>query len=336
MVLVICGSFTDMPSTRIAKMAEVDLQERERFWQRPLFVSRLVSSLVAIAGVFAIVASPGWIVALLLVPISILGNRELFAMLDARGVRPARWTTLLLCVSLLTLTPWMGTRWHLPFLAIGILAIATAIIWRGNRWTTVPERTASGETPLASTADASSSLLGFLMLGWLPSYIPLLRDLEPGPLLTGPGAGADWIAHHPPLGILVMGAYYACIVGTDIGAYLVGMAFGRHPLIGTLSPKKTIEGALGGLTIAILAVLGVGRLGGFPLVPMIAFAVVVSLAGQVGDLFESLIKRDAGFKDSGSAIPGHGGILDRVDSYLLSGALAYQMLTLVFPLAVPR
>ena len=317
-------------------MAEVNLEERERFWERPLFVSRLASSLVAIAGVFAIVASPGWIVALLLVPISIMGNRELFAMLEARGVRPARWTTLLLCVSLLVFTPWMGTRWHLPFLAFGILAIATAIISRGNRWTTSPDRANSGESSLATTADATSSILAFLLLGWLPSHIALLRDLEPGPLLTGTGTAADWVTQHPPLGILVIGAYYACIVGTDIGAYLVGMAIGRHPLIGTLSPKKTLEGALGGLAIAVLAVLGVAILGGLPLLPMLAFSVVVSLAGQVGDLFESLIKRDAGFKDSGSAIPGHGGILDRVDSYLLSGALAYQMLTLVFPLAVAR
>jgi len=316
-------------------MAEVDRAERERFWQRPLFLSRVVSSLVAIAGVGAIVASPGWVVALMLVPVSVLGNRELFTMLEARGVHPARRTVLALSVAILVLTPWLGTRWHLPFLSLGILAIACAVVWRGNRWSSSGlDTSTTGAPALATTADATSSLLAFLLLGWLPSHIPLLRDLQPGPLLKG--IPAEILTQTPQLGMVLVTAYYACIVGTDIGAYLVGMALGKTPLIGALSPKKTLEGALGGTLVAIAAVLTVARVGALPPVPMVAFAVVVSLAGQVGDLFESLIKRDAGFKDSGSIIPGHGGILDRVDSYLLSAALAYQMVTLVFPLAQSR
>jgi phosphatidate cytidylyltransferase len=316
-------------------MPELDRAERERFWQRPLFVSRVVSSLVAIAGVVAIVASPGWVVALMLVPISFEGSRELFTMLEARGVKPARRTTMALSLAMLVLTPWLGTSWHLPFLSLGILAIALAVVWRGNRWSSSGLATSTTEDPaLATTADATSSLLAFLLLGWLPSHIPLLRDLQPGPLLAG--VPAETLAQPPQLGMVLVSAYYACIVGTDIGAYLVGMVFGKTPLIGALSPKKTLEGALGGTLVAIGAVLTVARAGAIPPVPMVAFAVVVSLAGQVGDLFESLIKRDAGFKDSGSIIPGHGGILDRVDSYLLSAALAYQMVTLVFPLAQPR
>jgi phosphatidate cytidylyltransferase len=117
----------------------------------------------------------------------------------------------------------------------------------------------------------------------------------------------------------------------DTGAYLVGRSFGRHKLAPAVSPKKTIEGALGGVGAAILtalaaeAIFGLGlSLGGAAL-----FGLVLAVVGQVGDLAESLVKRQAGVKDSGTLIPGHGGVLDRIDALLFALTAGWLLVPLL-------
>ncbi|NQT09874.1 MAG: phosphatidate cytidylyltransferase [Desulfobacteraceae bacterium] len=111
----------------------------------------------------------------------------------------------------------------------------------------------------------------------------------------------------------------------DTGAFYVGRLFGRHKLCPAVSPGKTIEGAIGGLA----ATLGAGLifmnyfLKSFPLWPGILFFLSIGVIGQLGDLFESELKRYAGVKDSGSILPGHGGILDRIDALLFAAPVAY-------------
>ena len=121
--------------------------------------------------------------------------------------------------------------------------------------------------------------------------------------------------------------------GTDTGAYAVGRAIGRRKLIPSVSPGKTIEGAVGGLAVAVIfcwiyvtwVLRPSAQLALSPL-SIIVFGVVVSAAGQIGDLAESLLKREAGVKDSSHIIPGHGGILDRFDSLLFVLPVAYLLL----------
>ena len=111
----------------------------------------------------------------------------------------------------------------------------------------------------------------------------------------------------------------------DTGAYYVGSYLGRHKLCPSVSPNKTVEGALGGL----LAGLGAGALYKSFLLPLLPwglsllFFLSISIAGQMGDLFESQLKRVAGIKDSGTLLPGHGGILDRIDALLFAAPVAY-------------
>jgi len=111
----------------------------------------------------------------------------------------------------------------------------------------------------------------------------------------------------------------------DTGAYYIGSYFGRHKLSPTISPNKTIEGSAGG----IAANLGVGALFKFFFMPRLSwglsllFFLSVGIAGQVGDLFESKLKRNSNIKDSGSLLPGHGGILDRIDALLFAAPVAY-------------
>lgn len=119
---------------------------------------------------------------------------------------------------------------------------------------------------------------------------------------------------------------------TDICAYLVGTTLGRRLLLPALSPKKTVEGSLGGLAGGALG--GYIALSWLPageqnlgMAAMMALALVVSLLGQAGDLLESLVKRAAGAKNSGSFLPGHGGFLDRLDSLLLAPPFTYYLLT---------
>jgi phosphatidate cytidylyltransferase len=113
---------------------------------------------------------------------------------------------------------------------------------------------------------------------------------------------------------------------SDTGAYFAGRFLGKHKLYEAVSPKKTIEGAIGGLTAAVL---GGGVLAHFfylrslPLLDGVVLSIVAGALGQAGDLGESLLKRSVGVKDSGGIVPGHGGILDRVDALLVTGTLTY-------------
>ena len=117
----------------------------------------------------------------------------------------------------------------------------------------------------------------------------------------------------------------ARVWATDTGAYLCGVAFGRRPLAPRISPKKTVEGAIGGLVAAGLT----GWVCSRDLVPFVTplagtvLGVAAGVAAQLGDLVESLIKRDVGIKDTAPLLPGHGGILDRFDSLLFTAPVLY-------------
>lgn len=140
--------------------------------------------------------------------------------------------------------------------------------------------------------------LAWLYIPYLLSYVLLIGHMEHGRI---------WI-------------FYLLLVtiAGDAGAYYCGRRFGSHKLYEIVSPKKTVEGSLGGLVCSILvgSIYGMLLLQGAPLVKVVLLSAVLSLVGQVGDLFESMIKRMSGKKDSSEILPGHGGILDRLDSLL--------------------
>jgi phosphatidate cytidylyltransferase len=123
----------------------------------------------------------------------------------------------------------------------------------------------------------------------------------------------------------------------DVAAYLVGVSYGRHKMTTRLSPKKSWEGYLAGIVFSTLAMILVTQLlqslgAGSAVTPLRAgiLAAVISILCIFGDLGESMIKRQAGVKDSGSLLPGHGGIFDRIDSWLWAGMIGYIMITLFF------
>ena len=126
--------------------------------------------------------------------------------------------------------------------------------------------------------------------------------------------------------------FLAAVKFADVGAYFTGSAIGRHKLIRWLSPHKSWQGLIGGLAAAAgvsLLIVAALKIDGIHLWQAAVFGVVVGLAGLFGDLCESLLKRSANMKDSGSAVPGFGGVLDILDSPLLAAPIAYLLLAMM-------
>lgn len=154
------------------------------------------------------------------------------------------------------------------------------------------------------------TLAGILYMGWMLGYYVMLRQLEDGRELV----------------ILALFTTFAC----DTSAYFVGRAWGRHHMTPTISPHKTWEGAAGGLlgaagaSAALCYLLNLGDWS-LPLsyLEAIGAGCIIGVIAQVGDLLESLLKRRAGVKDSGNLLPGHGGVLDRIDSLVFTGVIVY-------------
>lgn len=149
--------------------------------------------------------------------------------------------------------------------------------------------------------------LAWLYWGFLPSHIILLR---------ASGQGLSWLL-----------VAVSCTWATDIGAYLIGSAWGRHKLAPAISPHKSVEGALGGLLSSVAVALVLGRLLNLPMGVLWWMGAVIAFSGEVGDLVESAVKREANIKDSGRLLPGHGGILDRFDSLVFVVPVVYYLVT---------
>lgn len=271
---------------------------------------RLLSGWAAGGFGFVVVMLGGWWFTVALGLIVHLGLLEFFRMAQFTGIRPAIKTTLV-AVQLLLITTQLasgsallGGDWFAGDVAAAVLPASGAVICG---WLLLQ--------PVTGTiADIAASIFGLFYLGFLPSYWIRLRELE--------GSG---------LALTLLACFL--IVATDIGSYVIGRRLGRHPL-SPISPGKTVEGALGGVGCA----MAVGALGGswigwsWGWLIGAVLGAVVALFALVGDLTESMMKRDAGLKDSGDAIPGHGGVLDRIDSYLFVPAVVYSLVTLVLPL----
>lgn len=169
-------------------------------------------------------------------------------------------------------------------------------------------------------ANVATTLLGFLYLGWCPLQLLFLRDLG-----TNNTSSLQMIFK---TNILSDGLWYVIfllllVIMTDVGCYYSGKFFGKHKLAPVISPNKTVEGAVGGAIAAVILGLVCGFFMGLPWYHSFIMGSLVTVFAQIGDLSESLIKRDAGVKDSGDLLPGHGGFLDRTDSYILTIPVLY-------------
>ncbi|KAL3156701.1 hypothetical protein ABBQ38_000976 [Trebouxia sp. C0009 RCD-2024] len=190
-------------------------------------------------------------------------------------------------------------------------------------------------TEKPTTAQLASAVFGLFYCGYLPSFWVKLR------LLSAPAVHShvvhDWPVlfgglSHWTVGLVATFMAVACVIAADTGAYFCGRSFGRTQLT-RISPKKTVEGAVGGLICSIATAVGFWQVLAWPvsLGASISLGTLVFFASLFGDLIESVMKRDAGLKDASNLIPGHGGLLDRFDSYLFTGAIVYFVIKFVMP-----
>ena len=259
-------------------------------------------------GLVATVACLAWIpilsfgFALFVALLAALGTGEYYAMAKEKGVEAERTFGMLASAFIVVASCW-GRFNHLLlafFAALGILA--TLHILRGRH----------------SLLGLAVSAFGLLYVGFAGAHFVLLhRIAQEGPALVM---------------LLVV-----AVVSSDSGAYFVGRMIGRHKLAPTVSPNKTREGAVGGVIAASIGcvvlwiVLERWKLGTISPISGWLFAVVgafLSVTAQLGDLMESMLKRDAGVKDSGTIFPGHGGVLDRCDGFLFAAPTLYYMFVL--------
>lgn len=253
-----------------------------------------------------------WLTALLLAPLLValilLGPRWAFAALVSAAVAvclheyyrmtasPPAWNRLAAWIAWGALLPAAfalgGAPLFLAAAVLGTIGLFTVFVLKGE--------------VRPSILDAiGKELLGLAYIALLLSYFVPLRDLE---------AGRFWV-------LFVLAVAFA----EDTGAYYAGRTLGRHKLCPRLSPGKTVEGSVGGIAAALAAALASRSLflPQLELPGCLSLGLLIGLAGQAGDLFESLIKRSVGVKDAGSLLPGHGGLLDRIDSLMFSAPLAY-------------
>lgn len=259
----------------------------------------------------------GWLLAVVLAAIAAAGAGEFYRLAQQRGVRPFAVAGAILAAMPVLLT--MATTadaeaWAFRMFVAAALLIATAAIFR---------RGVAG-TPLTVMA---VTVFAALFTGGTLLYAMLLRMTDVA------GASAEWSAWVGPA--LLAFPITLTWMG-DTFAYFGGRRFGRRKLIPAVSPAKTVEGALSGVigTTIVGAVYAHFVFGAWLDVPVSAgmgalIGLIVSPIAQIGDLAESLLKREAGVKDSGTLLPGHGGVLDRFDALFFSIPATYWLLTLV-------
>jgi phosphatidate cytidylyltransferase len=265
---------------------------------------RIGSSVVLIPlFVWVTTGAPAWVFQLLVVAASAVACRELARMFERTGRPITTWLTVgvgaALTASFATsLYAGLGDdgsslRWMpTPELALlaGVGLICSAPLWSAGR-------------PLVEST--ANTLFGAVYIGWLLGYAIWLQGRVGGPQLVLFLVGVTWAG--------------------ESAAYLVGSSVGRYRLAPILSPRKTVEGAIAQVVVSVAAALALG----FWLLPACGLmgaagaGAVLGVIGQVGDLAESAIKRSIGTKDTGDLIPGHGGMLDRIDSLLFNAPALY-------------
>ena len=216
------------------------------------------------------------------------------------------WTILLIVIRNPAILSWLAPYMDIELLVPNIITagMAVSLILLLTR-----------KQKQGAFTDWSWTLAGILYVGWLLGYLVALRGLD---------NGRSWV-------FLAVFATF----GSDSAAYFIGRAFGKQKLAPTISPKKTWEGAVAGLAGA--AAVSLLFLLPTPLKltaylnwwQLIIIGLLISVFGQLGDLIESLLKRNTGAKDSGNIFPGHGGMLDRMDSIVFAGVVVYYVVILL-------
>jgi len=258
---------------------------------------RIISAIILLC-ILAITISLDWLFGLLVTAFTVAGLYEFFTMLEKKGVNIYKYFGIAMgaIIPLSIVSRFELTKnWELLFI---VLALIFLIVMQFQR------RENSGVI-----VDISTTMFGILYISWFLSFLIKIRYLSGG-----------------------IGLILAVILITklgDIGAYFIGSRFGRTPLIPRISPKKTVEGAVGGLIFSLLGAFISKPFLNVPYLHLIFMGISLGVLAQLGDLSESLMKRDCQVKDSGQVLPGMGGVLDFIDSLLFTAPAFYFYMSII-------
>ena len=260
---------------------------------------RLATAAVAIPLLLAaLFLGPPWLVVALVASAVLLGMWEYMGLMSARGLVPEPITGALALAGVFTQVAYGWPAF--PLWPLAALVAVGALLWQKGDFA-------------ARVGASAGTLLGAVYLGGLGGAMAALALLPP-------------VASGPWRVVMLL----ALMMVADSAAYFAGRALGRHKMAPSISPGKTWEGAAAGLLGGVVGALGV-RAAGLPDLPLadtVALGALVAAVGAAGDLAESLLKRWAEVKDSGHLFPGHGGMLDRLDSLLFGAPVLYYYFSL--------
>ena len=249
-----------------------------------MLVKRIFTSLFLIAMISGVIFFD-WLCGAVVTIFIVGGLYEFFSMLEKKGISPYKYFGIAMGIIIpisIMFRFELTKGWELLFI---VIALAFLILMQFKR-----------RKNLGSIVDISTTIFGIIYVSWFFSFLIKIRYMDNG------------------LGYLA--AVLLITKAGDIGAFLIGSRFGKQPFMPRISPKKTMEGSCGGIFFNILAGLAAKPLLGFSYPQLIVLSICVGILGQLGDLSESMMKRDCGVKDSGNVFPGMGGVLDEIDSLL--------------------
>ncbi len=262
---------------------------------------RIVSSIIGLVPVIAAIVLSGWSTGILVFILAIVGLNELYGAFKEIGIKPASLVGYISCYILVILPFYSGfSGFH--FQAVIYFSLLIMVLYAVFKY------------PKSNIIDLAATFFGMAYIVFLLSFIVLLRIMDNGMWYV-------WIAF--------IGAWAA-----DTAAYFAGTFLGKKKLIPQVSPKKTVEGSIGGVLGAavltgVYGIIAIGQGVDIKIYHFVILGMVCGLVSQLGDLFASSIKRHCGIKDFGWLIPGHGGVLDRFDSIIFTAPVVYIYITLI-------
>ena len=245
------------------------------------FIKRTATTIIGVLLAFLTIFWEGFPFFIVVIIIALLGLRELYGLAGKQGYKPSYilGTLLILYFILISVYDVCSLNWYIENIIITFFIIISFIIQLFKKdYSKV-------------LTEISITVLGSIYLGYLLSFMIKIKDLPNGNYYLISLLIITWV--------------------NDIGAYLIGTYFGKNKIFPKISPKKTIEGSIGGIIFSIAAIFTLKNWLNLTFNELISLALIIAIIAQIGDLFESVLKRGSGVKDSGTLIPGQGGILYR-------------------------
>jgi len=265
------------------------------------FLKRTATTIIGVFLAFFIIFWEEFPFFIIVIIIALLGLKELYSIADKQGYKPSYILGGILTLYFIFISIYdydvCSLNYYIANIIITFFIMLTFILQLFKKdYSKV-------------LAEISITIFGSIYLGYLLSFLLKIKDLPNG--------------NYYLISLLII------TWANDIGAYLIGTKFGKNKIFPKISPKKTIEGSIGGIIFSIAGTFALKNWLNLTFSELISLGLIIAIIAQLGDLFESVLKRGSGIKDSGTLIPGHGGILDCLDSLIFTGPVFYYYIVLL-------